>query len=346
MPVGALVLADNAMEIDLWCIDGSRKKLKEVRILGRSNRYIYPNDRVRNEASSVTADFRGAFGRQSLMFGKMGQARLGKAKVAVIGLGGVGSLLGEYLARLGVGTLMFIDPDAIEASNLSRVVGARRSDLKGASGNPRSKVDIAAELASHAPSAPRVICLQRDVAEESVAMQIRDADFVFLAADSMRSRLVFNALVHQYHVPGVQLGSKIRVDSSTGALDQAFSVVRSVLPGDGCLLCNGLIDSAALAKEWHTDQEKRQADYGTAEPNPSVITLNAVAAAHGVNEFLFSYLGLRSSTPTPCYLRFDHLTGRTAYDEPRRSSDCSECSATDASRFGYGDAIRLPCVIG
>lgn len=35
-------------------------------------------------------------------------------------------------------------------------------------------------------------------------------DYLFLAADSMRARLVFNALVHQYLIPGVQLGSKIR----------------------------------------------------------------------------------------------------------------------------------------
>jgi hypothetical protein len=346
MPVGALVVADGAMEVDLWSPDGHRSNLREARVLGRSAQYIYSNGHVRDAAGISSASIQDPFGRQILMFGEMGQAILRRARVAVIGVGGIGALVSEYLSRLGVGTLVLIDPDRIEISNLSRVVGARLSDLKDNDGRGRLKVDIASELAGYGPAPPQIVSLPRDVADESVAMQLRDVDFAFLAADSMRSRLVFNALVHQYFVPGIQLGSKVRADAATGSLDQSFSVVRSILPGDGCLLCNGLIDNVALAKEWHSEEERRQADYGTTLPNPSVITMNAVAAAHGVNEFLFFYLGLRSPSDKPLYLRFDHLSGKTAYDEPRRDSTCTECSPIDGSRFGRGDAVRLPCGVG
>ena len=39
-----------------------------------------------------------------------------------------------------------------------------------------------------------------------------DCDYLFLAADTMRARLLFNAIVHQYLVPGVQVGAKVHED--------------------------------------------------------------------------------------------------------------------------------------
>ena len=58
----------------------------------------------------------------------------------------------------------------------------------------------------------------------------------------MRQRLVINAIVNQYLIPGVQLGSKIRSDAS-GALLDVMSANRPLRPGHGCLWCNQLIRS-------------------------------------------------------------------------------------------------------
>jgi molybdopterin/thiamine biosynthesis adenylyltransferase len=62
------------------------------------------------------------------VFGDRGQALLAAQKVGVIGAGGAGSLVVEYLARLGVGHLVVVDPERIETTNLPRVVGGRRRD--------------------------------------------------------------------------------------------------------------------------------------------------------------------------------------------------------------------------
>ena len=48
------------------------------------------------------------------MFGSAGQAKLADFNVAVIGLGGIGSLVVEYLAILGVGHFVLIDDDCVE----------------------------------------------------------------------------------------------------------------------------------------------------------------------------------------------------------------------------------------
>ena len=101
-----------------------------------------------------------------------------------------------------------------------------------------------------------------------------------------------------------------------------------------------------LAIEAKTDQERIEQAYGVAEPNPSVIALNAVSAAHAVNAFMLDYLGLREPGPTVQFEHF-HFVPRAKVDrvQPRRDEHCSECSPV-GRRYGRGDAIPLPVVEG
>ena len=78
------------------------------------------------------------FDRQVRAFGAAGQQRLGDTRVAIIGLGGTGSIAAQQLVHLGVRKFVLIDPDTIEVTNLNRVVGATAQDV-GA-----SKVSVAA----------------------------------------------------------------------------------------------------------------------------------------------------------------------------------------------------------
>jgi hypothetical protein len=183
-----------------------------------------------------------------------------------------------------------------------------------------------------------------DVAKESVARELTACDYIFLAADSMRARLVFNSIVHQYLIPGVQLGAKIRSDSNGKLLD-VMNVNRPVRPGHGCLWCNQLIDTNLLAKESKTDEERKAQAYGVEEINPSVISLNAISASHAVNDFLLDYLGLRSERDTLYYEHFHHLNGKRDLVQPRKDINCPECSH-EGGRYGRGDLVSLPCIEG
>lgn len=69
------------------------------------------------------------FARTELLIGEGGTERLRSARVAVFGLGGVGSYVVEALARSGVGTLDLIDDDVVSLSNLNRVVYADRTNV-------------------------------------------------------------------------------------------------------------------------------------------------------------------------------------------------------------------------
>jgi molybdopterin/thiamine biosynthesis adenylyltransferase len=64
------------------------------------------------------------YARQEIMpgIGEAGQQKLGKAKVVVVGTGGLGSPILSYLAAAGIGTIRFIDNDVVDMSNLNRQV--------------------------------------------------------------------------------------------------------------------------------------------------------------------------------------------------------------------------------
>ena len=330
IPVGALVYGRRAVAADIWLPDATRRSLGTYRVIGHEITRLYSQPR-RQRGSNTEHE------RQVRMFGPPGQRVLEASKVAVIGLGGVGSLVTEYLARLGVGNLVLIDPDEIEESNLSRVVGATRVDAEVCQGKTQIAVRHAREMAIHARLEP----IAADVSRDSVAQLLRDCDFLFLAADSMRARLVVNALAHQYLIPTIQMGAKIRT-SESGTLDDAMSAVRHVRPGTGCLWCNGLIDPTQLAIEAKSDTERKEQAYGVQEPDPSVITLNAVAAAHAVNDFLFDFLGLRQSHTEAAYRHFHFHSGKCQRVIPRQDPDCRECG----HRLAMGDALQLPVLNG
>jgi molybdopterin/thiamine biosynthesis adenylyltransferase len=343
MPVGALVAAQGALEVDVWLPDGSRSALRDARVFGERIERYYPDPFVQRSVEGISTSISETYSRQVLFLGSAGQALFKRAKVAVVGLGGIGSLVSEYLARMGVGHLLLIDPDRLEASNVSRIVGTTPNDLKPNGENSTLKVDIAERVAKASQSHIIVEKIVDDFSRLSVAKRVLDCDFIFLAADTMRARLVFNAIVHQYYIPGVQLGSKVQVDANSGAVLSAYSAVRMVRPGEGCLLCNQLIDATKLAEEWKTDQERIDQQYGISVPNPSVITMNAVAASHAVNDFLYAFTGLKEQEKAP-FRRFNHLDQSTIYEHPRRDERCTECSNSAESRFGRGDAIPLPCI--
>lgn len=346
--VGGLVFARAAVAGDLWLPDGSRAQLDGAVVAGRPVVRLRPAPPAPPTAAGV------AYDRQARLFGDRGQRLLAAQKVAIIGAGGAGSLLVEYLARLGVGHLVVIDPDRITISNLPRVVGSRlRDTLHWLTAEARPAW---LRRLGHRLAAPKIRIAQRvalaanptiaftgrcaSVVDEGVADLLLDCDHVFLAADSMQARLLFNAVVHQYLIPGSQVGAKVRTD--TGDVLDIFSVYRPVLPGHGCLWCNGLINTAKLQEEAQdVEQVKRQRYVDDPEVvAPSVITLNAVAAAHAANDYLFSVTGLLKPETPSDFLRWLPTQADFNLDRPRRDLTCPECS--NDGRLASGPRRRLP----
>ena len=327
-PAGALVLARNAAVGDIWLSPQDQIELDHAAVTGRTPQVFHPAPR-----KPQTADER--YDRQARLFGDRGQAILGAQKIGVIGAGGVGSLVNEYLARLGIGHLVVIDDDSIEDTNTSRVVGARTSDCKPRllpaklarrfGWKPTPKVQIAERVAKQAN--PDIIfdAICADIVDQHAADRLVDCDAIFLAADTMRARHVVNAICHRYLIPVWQAGTKVQVNDSTGDIADVFSVVRRLVPGESCLWCSGLIDRTRLAEEAASPDQRAAQTYIEEVPNPSVITLNAVAAAHAVDDYLFTTVGLTSPHTRAEWIRHHPITGYFAQLKTHSEPGCEQC---------------------
>lgn len=92
------------------------------------------------------------FARTEQLIGKEALEKLKKSKVAIFGIGGVGSYTAEALARAGVGHLVLIDKDCVELTNINRQIHATHDTVgklkveamkqRLQSINPKIKVEI------------------------------------------------------------------------------------------------------------------------------------------------------------------------------------------------------------
>ncbi|GAA6614868.1 ThiF family adenylyltransferase [Scytonema sp. NUACC26] len=352
-PVGALVFAKNAVAGDIWTSSG-RFQLHHMTIIGSHIRQLYPSPEAKVCATNPMYD------RHARLFGDVGQEIFANLKVGIIGLGGGGSLINEWLSRLGVGHIVAIDFDRVDLTNLPRIVGATHRDAmtwlikqsipwlqKLGKQLATHKVHVARRVAKQANPSICYDAVVGNIVDEAIARLLVDADFLFLAADSMQSRLVFNALVHQYLIPGVQIGAKVSVNKQTKQISDIFTTTRPVLPyaNGGCLHCHELIPAGRLQQEALSEKEQRTQRYVEDEDiaQPSVITLNVKSAEQAVNDFMMMFTGLYPAEFQLCH-QFRFARERSIINvEPRANNDCLDCSNISRSRRARGDRSRLPC---
>lgn len=347
-PVGALVLATNAVAGDVWTPDRHRRQLAQMTVVGRTIRRLYPSPPPPPPKAAP------AYDRQVRWFGDRGQFLLGQMKVGVIGSGGVGLPLSTILARLGVGTLVVIDPDRVDETNLPRLDATRLDALaplrrlgpigvRIANQLSTRKTRLSRRAARRASPGINFVGIPKNVIEPEAAAQLIDCDFLFLAADSHQARMVFNAVTHQYLIPGIQLGTRIDADPDTGWVTDIRTNIRLVLPRNGCLRCNKLISPSKLQHESLGAVERERNRYVDEVPAPSVITFNTFAAAQAANDFLLMTGGLISDGAPIDYLRSRPHLRRLEPVTPLADRDsCRDCGTDRRSRRARGDALELP----
>ena len=341
LPAGALVFAQRAVAGDIWFAHHHQAELDHAVITARTPEILHERPQ-RHPSADLSYD------RQVRILGDRGQNVLAAQKVCIVGAGGVGSLLNEYLARLGVGHIVIIDDDIIDATNTPRLVGARPTDLQPrllpkwiarlTGWKPTPKVVIAERVARDARPDIRFEAVSADIVDSATAEMLVDCDAIFLAADTMRARLVVNAICHQFLVPVWQVGTKVQVDTDSGEISDVFSVVRHLVPGQSCLWCGDLIDQTRLAEENASPEQRAAQRYIEEVPAASVITLNAVAAAHAVDDYLFTTVGLTEPDSRAEWIRHHPRRGQFSQQRTVVEEGCSECSG----RLGAGRLARLP----
>ena len=151
-----------------------------------------------------------AFSRMEIILGSEGVDKLSKAKIAVFGLGGVGSYVVEALARCGVASLTLVDNDSFSLTNINRQLYALRSTIG------KSKVMVAKERIRDIDENILVNTYETFYNEDTADMfDFHAFDYVVDAIDTVTSKLLLIERAKACHVPVIScMGTGNKLDPS------------------------------------------------------------------------------------------------------------------------------------
>jgi len=148
------------------------------------------------------------FKRTEMLIGKQGLKQLHHSRIAVIGLGAVGSYAVEALARSGVGHLCLIDCDVVDESNINRQLYALHSTIG------RSKAELARERVLDIYPQCKVEAEKMFMHSYSIGRVIAfKPDLVIDAVDSLNAKVNILAELHRRRIPVISsMGAALRTD--------------------------------------------------------------------------------------------------------------------------------------
>lgn len=139
----------------------------------------------------------GKYDRQTILkeIGQEGQEKLGKAKVLIVGVGGLGSASSIYLAGAGVGTLGLVDFDSVSETNLQRQVLYSEEET----GMP--KTECAARRLAGINSSIRINTYSEALDSENAEKIISGYDIVVDGCDNLTARFIINDVCRKKNIP-------------------------------------------------------------------------------------------------------------------------------------------------
>lgn len=161
--------------------------------------------------------------RQTVLpeIGVKGQQALSRSRVAVVGVGALGCVAADLLARAGVGHLRLVDRDIVELVNLQRQTLYSEDDLD------RPKAEAAAERLAKVNSEVEIEGVPKDVHAATVGDVLRDANLVVDGTDNLETRYLLNEAALDRRIPFVY----------GGAIGTYGMVLAIASPATACFRC-------------------------------------------------------------------------------------------------------------
>lgn len=272
------------------------------------------------------------FERQVRAFGAAGQRLIANVKVAIVGLGGIGSIVAQELAYLGIRHFILVDPKNLTITNRNRVVGSKATDI----GKP--KVEIAKRMILGINESAQVDSINDDAANDHVLEQLVDAQFIFLCTDSHTSRAAVSKLCYQFLIPGIDLG--VNIVARDNRVEHIVGRTQMLAPGLPCLWCCSAISADAIRRESMSLEQQAADPYftGQGEQQPAVISLNGTMSSLAVTMFLSAVAGIPGEAR---YQRYDGIAGTVHRVSATPDDHCIVCSRRGAFARGSTRSLLL-----
>ena len=149
--------------------------------------------------------------RTELLIGAEGLRKLGEARVAVVGVGGVGAAAAEMLVRAGLGHIILIDSDTVGETNINRQLPALHSTVG------KSKCSVLRDRFTDINPSLDVVCVEEYVCEENVRSVLGGLkpDFVVDAIDTLSPKTALICFCLSEGIPVVSsMGSGAKTDAT------------------------------------------------------------------------------------------------------------------------------------
>lgn len=135
------------------------------------------------------------FSRTELIIGKEGIEKLKDSKVAIFGLGGVGSYVLEACVRAGIGNFILVDKDEVDITNLNRQIIATRKTI----GKP--KVEVAKERILEINPEANVEIYQEFFMPETKGILDESIDYIVDAVDTVTAKIELVVRANRLNIP-------------------------------------------------------------------------------------------------------------------------------------------------
>lgn len=172
------------------------------------------------------------------------QTTIANLRIGIVGVGSVGTVVAETLARVGVTSILLIDADRVKEHNLDRMFYATSEDIG------RFKVDLVAQhlRKSATASSFRVDTMRSWIQERDAFAAALDCDVLFVAVDRPLPKDVLNNIAYIHHIPVVFGGIRVAKKLDGDLADATWSVVRAS-PDSRCLRCDGQYTTSDVMME-------------------------------------------------------------------------------------------------
>ncbi len=237
--LGLTAAADGYWSARFWeRVEGemTRRECEKVRVVGADSYVPYFDDKIvpppeRRDALKRTID----------TWGEEAQQNIARLKIGIVGLGSVGCIVAEAMARTGVAHLTLIDPDKVELLNLDRLLYASERDIG------KRKVDLASRtIRSHATAeGMKVTALPMSIHEQSAYKAAIDCDILFSCVDRPVGRDVLNYIAYAHLIPVIDGG--VAIEAMNDQFHSAHWRSHLIGPQHQCMRCLGQYNTSMVA---------------------------------------------------------------------------------------------------
>lgn len=188
-------------------------------------------------------EYREQFKRTRTVYGTENHQKIARLTIGIVGLGSVGSMIAEMLARMGLQRFVLIDFDTIKEHNLDRQLGSTEKDIG------KYKVDIARESIQESATSKdiRIKCVANSIASEDGYKATLDCDVLFSCVDRPLPRYILNHIAYAHLIPVIDGGIKVSFEGSE--FQTAEWQLQTATSGKPCLQCLGVYQPSEVDLE-------------------------------------------------------------------------------------------------